>query len=136
MLADDPELREFIDWTPFFRTWEMVGGVYPQILTDDKYGEAATSLFKDANELLDKIIKDKMLSSRAVVGFWECRREGDDILVNHNDETVRFCTIRQQMDRTNSKRFNVALADYIHEDSDYIGGFAITNCDGSRFVQQ
>ncbi len=126
------DLREFIDWTPFFRTWEMVGGVYPQILTDDKYGEAATSLFKDANELLDKIIKDKMLSSRAVIGFWECRRDGDDILVNHNDEIVRFCTIRQQMDRTNSNRFNVALSDYIKEDSDYIGGFAVTTGIGER----
>ncbi len=130
--VDIAELKEFIDWTPFFRTWEMVGGVYPQILTDDKYGEAAASLFKDANELLDKIIENKMLSSRAVVGFWACKRDGDDILVNHNNETTRFCTIRQQMDRSNSKRFNVALADYIHEDYDYIGGFAITTGIGER----
>ena len=130
--VDIAELREFIDWTPFFRTWEMVGGVYPQILTDDKYGEAATNLFKDANELLDKIISEKMLASRAVVGFWECKRDGDDILINHNNETVRFCTIRQQMDRTNSNRFNVALSDYIHDDFDYIGGFAITAGIGER----
>jgi 5-methyltetrahydrofolate--homocysteine methyltransferase len=130
--VDIAELREFIDWTPFFRTWEMVGGVYPQILTDDKYGEAATNLFKDANELLDKIIANKMLASRAVVGFWECKREGDDILVKHNNEIVRFCTIRQQMDRTNSNRFNVALADYVRDDFDYIGGFAITAGIGER----
>jgi 5-methyltetrahydrofolate--homocysteine methyltransferase len=129
---DIAELRAFIDWTPFFRTWEMVGGVYPQILTDDKYGEAATNLFNDAQQMLDKIIADKMLSARAVVGFWPCKRDGDDILIDNNGETVRFCTIRQQMDRTNSKRSNVALSDYIHPEADYIGGFAVTSGIGER----
>lgn len=126
--VDLKELRDYIDWTPFFRTWEMMG-TYPLILSDDKYGEAATSLYNDAQKMLDEILEGGWLSGRAVIGFWECKRDGDDIVLA--DGTVLH-TLRQQMDRTGSNRSNMALADFISTDSDYIGGFAITTGIGER----
>ena len=122
------DLRPYIDWTPFFRTWEMMG-TYPHILTDDKYGKVATSLFADAQKMLDRILQEKMLSARAVIGFWKCKRIGDDI---HLENGTVFHTIRQQMDRTDSKRFNMALSDFISDKEDYIGAFAVTAGIGER----
>ena len=126
------DLIDCIDWTPFFRTWQMAHAVYPQVLEDERYGEEATKLFNDAKKMLDEIVSDNVLSARAVAGFWPCKRDGDDILVDNNGETVRLCTLRQQMDRSKSNRFNVALADYISPKEDYIGAFAITAGIGER----
>jgi 5-methyltetrahydrofolate--homocysteine methyltransferase len=74
------DLRAFIDWTPFFRAWEL-HGVYPGILTDEVVGESATSLFNDAQAMLDKIISEKWLRARGVTGLWPCARDGDDVVV-------------------------------------------------------
>ncbi len=73
-------LREYIDWSPFFLTWELKGK-YPRIFDDPKLGEAARKLFDDANELFDRIIKEKLLTARGVYGFWPAASQGDDIVV-------------------------------------------------------
>jgi len=129
---DLEELVQHIDWSPFFHTWEMRGR-YPDILTDKAAGEAARSLFEDAQEMLKKIVAEKWLRARAVVGFWPANSSGDDITLYTDDERTAahatFHTIRQQMARENN-RPNLALADFIApKDSgktDYIGGFAVT----------
>jgi 5-methyltetrahydrofolate--homocysteine methyltransferase len=77
---DLADLRDYIDWTPFFRAWEL-HGVYPGILTDPVVGESATNLFNDAQAMLDKIIAEKWLRARGVAGLWPCAREGDDVVV-------------------------------------------------------
>ena len=76
-----------IDWTPFFRAWELAGN-YPAILDDPIVGESATSLFDDAQEMLDKIIAEHWLTPRATVGLWRCRREGDDVIVLARNEEI------------------------------------------------
>src|SRR3546814_9024342 len=73
------DLRETIDWTPFFRAWELAGS-YPTILDDKVVGESARGLFKDAQAMLDKLIAEKWLVARGVAGLWRCRREEDDVL--------------------------------------------------------
>tara|TARA_R110002072_G_scaffold162846_3_gene315131 strand:+ start:13465 stop:16200 length:2736 start_codon:yes stop_codon:yes gene_type:complete len=75
------ELRDYIDWTPFFRAWELHGN-YPAILEDDVVGESARSLFADAQAMLDRIVEEKWLTARGVCGLWPCRREGDDIILS------------------------------------------------------
>lgn len=125
-------LREYIDWTPFFSTWEMKGR-YPNILSSEKYGVEATKLFDDANALLDKMIADDSLKARGVVGIWEANAVGDDIEVYSNsnrDEIVAtFHTLRQQGKKGDGVN-NLALSDFVApKDSgkaDYIGGFAVT----------
>ena len=77
---DLSDLRECIDWTPFFRAWELAG-TYPKILDDEIVGESARSLFADANKMLDKIVAEKWLTARAVVGLWPCARYEDDVVV-------------------------------------------------------
>ena len=77
---DLADLRECIDWTPFFRAWELAGN-YPAILTDEVVGESATSLFADANAMLDQIIAEKWLTAKGVVGLWPCQRDGDDVVI-------------------------------------------------------
>jgi 5-methyltetrahydrofolate--homocysteine methyltransferase len=77
---DLEDLRQYIDWTPFFRAWEL-HGVYPGILTDEVVGESATNLFNDAQAMLDKIISEKWLRARGVAGLWPCARDGDDVVV-------------------------------------------------------
>jgi 5-methyltetrahydrofolate--homocysteine methyltransferase len=122
---DLAELVRYIDWGPFFQTWELAGP-FPQILDDDKVGKAARDLYADAQVMLRKIVDEKWLTARAVIGFWPARSEGDDILVTDNGRTVALHTIRQQMAREND-RPNLALADFIAPDGeDYIGGFAVT----------
>ena len=74
------ELRASIDWTPFFRAWELAGN-YPAILDDEVVGESARSLFADAQAMLDRIIAEQWLTPQGTVGLWRCRREGDDVLV-------------------------------------------------------
>ena len=127
------EIRKYIDWTPFFSTWEL-RGQYPRILQDDRYGEAARPLFEDAQAMLDQIVSEKWLTANAVVGFWPANaiRE-DDIELYTDDERKERLTVlhslRQQIARNND-RANGALADFIApRDSgleDYIGGFAVT----------
>ncbi len=123
------DLRHYIDWTPFFRAWEL-HGVYPGILTDAVVGESATSLFADAQEMLDKIINEKWLRARGVAGLWPCAREGDDVVVHlDNEEHVRLPFLRQQIAKRQGKA-NMCLADFISPDGDWIAGFAVTTGHG------
>jgi 5-methyltetrahydrofolate--homocysteine methyltransferase len=118
------DLRRAIDWTPFFRAWELAGN-YPAILDDPIVGESATSLFADAQEMLDKIIAEHWLTARATVGLWRCRREGDDVIVLARNEEVRLPFLRQQVKKREG-RANLCLADFIApEGEDWIGGFAV-----------
>jgi 5-methyltetrahydrofolate--homocysteine methyltransferase len=74
------DLKASIDWTPFFRAWELAG-TYPAILGDPVVGESASNLFKDAQEMLDQLIAERWVTPKATVGLWRCKREGDDVLV-------------------------------------------------------
>ena len=128
---DLAELVRYIDWTPFFQTWELVGK-YPAILTDDKVGEAATNLFKDAQAMLKKIVDEKWLTARAAVGFFPANRADDDDVAIYGDKARKFPihtlhTLRQQMSRENN-RPNLALADFIAPKGteDFIGAFVVT----------
>jgi 5-methyltetrahydrofolate--homocysteine methyltransferase len=133
-------LREFIDWTPFFRTWQLKGS-YPRILEDDKLGEEARKLFKEANLLLDRIIRDKLLTARGVYGFFHAGGVGDDIELYTDAsrkkvlERVHFLRQQRQKDRDDPYR---SLSDFVApRDSgvaDYIGGFAVTSGIGLREV--
>src|SRR6185436_945530 len=95
-------LRDYIDWSPFFHTWEL-RGVYPKILDHEKYGEQARKLFADAQALLDQIIKEKLLTARAVYGFFPANSDGDDVIVWKDDlraaEAARFHFLRQQVEK-------------------------------------
>ena len=123
------DLRDYIDWTPFFRAWEL-HGVYPGILKDEVVGESATNLFADAQAMLDKIINEKWLRARGVAGLWPCAREGDDVVVHLDNEVhVRLPFLRQQIAKRQGKA-NMCLADFISPDGDWIGGFAVTTGHG------
>ncbi len=123
------DLRDYIDWTPFFRAWEL-HGVYPGILTDEVVGESATNLFADAQAMLDKIIAEKWLRARGVAGLWPCARDGDDVVVHLDSEDhVRLPFLRQQIAKREGKA-NMCLADFISPDGDWIGGFAVTTGHG------
>ncbi|QIG79086.1 methionine synthase [Stakelama tenebrarum] len=148
---DLADLRDYIDWTPFFRSWELAG-VYPAILEDEVVGESATSLFNDAQKMLDKIIEEKWLTAKGVAALWPCHRDGDDVVIHHhhvqdriskdgatfgdhaadlpdldrtNEESIRMPFLRQQVAKREG-RANMCLADFIAEDGDWIGGFAVT----------
>ena len=127
---DLADLRHYIDWTPFFRAWELHGN-YPAILTDDIVGESATSLFADANAMLDKIINEKWLRAKGVAGLWPCWRDGDDVVVycEQTEAHVRLPFLRQQIAKREGKA-NMCLADFISRDGDWIGGFAVTTGHG------
>ncbi|MET1111528.1 MAG: dihydropteroate synthase, partial [Allosphingosinicella sp.] len=118
------DLRASIDWTPFFRAWELAGN-YPAILTDPVVGESATSLFNDANAMLDRMIAEHWVTPRGTVGLWRCRREGDDVFVLASNEETRLPFLRQQVKKREG-RANMCLADFIDPDGeDWIGGFAV-----------
>ncbi len=121
-------LVEFIDWSPFFNTWEMKG-TFPKILTSVKYGEVATSLYNDAQEMLAKIVKGKWLQAKAVMGIFPANRFGDDdIEVNHENQKTILHHLRQQGEK-NRKLKNNCLSDLIAPKSvgqDYIGAFTVT----------
>ena len=118
------ELRDGIDWTPFFRAWELAGN-YPAILTDKVVGESASSLFADAQAMLDKMVAEHWLTLRGTVGLWRCRREVDDILVLAGNDETRLPMLRQQVKKREG-RANMCLADFIDPDGeDWIGGFAV-----------
>jgi 5-methyltetrahydrofolate--homocysteine methyltransferase len=112
-------LRPYIDWQFFFHTWELKGR-YPAILAQP----AAKELFDDAQELLDEIVRDRLLTARGVYGFWPASSDGDDIVV-HDDNTTRFCFLRQQSAYGDS-RPNRCLADYVAPSGDHLGAFAVT----------
>ena len=127
------ELRDYIDWMPFFNAWEF-HGKFPQILDDTTVGEAATSLFNDATAMLDQIIEDKWLSARAVIGFYPANSEDhDDVLVYaddaRNEVAHRFCHLRQQRSKAEGQAQG-CLGDFVAPTetglSDHIGGFAVT----------
>jgi 5-methyltetrahydrofolate--homocysteine methyltransferase len=126
------ELIDFIDWTPFFATWELTGK-FPAILDDAKYGAAARSLYEDARAMLQRIATERWFRASAVVGFWPANADGDDILVYGDDArttpTAVLHTLRQQLTRREG-RANVALADFVAPRAsglaDYIGGFLVT----------
>ncbi|MCA0994613.1 methionine synthase [Alloyangia pacifica] len=127
---DLAELARYIDWTPFFQTWEMKG-VYPKILDDEKQGEAARALFDDAQAMLKKIIDEKWFHPRAVVGFWPANAVGDDIRLfkdeTRSEDLATFFTLRQQTAKRGD-RPNVAMSDFVAPEGtpDYVGGFVVT----------
>jgi 5-methyltetrahydrofolate--homocysteine methyltransferase len=129
---DLAELVAYIDWTPFFQTWELAGR-FPAILSDAKVGEAARALYDDARKMLDRIVKEKWFKARAVIGFWPAAAQGDDIVLYADDtrkkKIATLHTLRQQLEKREG-RFNAALSDFIAPTSsgvpDYIGGFAVT----------
>tara|TARA_E500000178_G_scaffold98735_1_gene98034 strand:+ start:1629 stop:5291 length:3663 start_codon:yes stop_codon:yes gene_type:complete len=125
------ELRNYIDWTPFFQTWE-IRGVYPRIFKDPNIGPTAKNLFDDANVLIGEIIKKKLIQSKAVIGFWSAKSFNEDIFLydprtNKNIDILH--SIRQQISRRND-RANLCLADFIAPQEstcdDYIGLFAVS----------
>ncbi len=122
------ELVERIDWTPFFRAWELAGN-YPAILEDKVVGESARKLYADARKMLERIVREKWLIAKGVLGFWPCRREGDDVVLYEDDsrtkEISRLFFLRQQVEKR-SGRANMCLADFISPEADWIGGFAVT----------
>lgn len=124
---DLADLREVIDWTPFFRAWELAGN-YPAILQDEIVGESARNLFEDAQKMLDQIIAEKWLTAKGVAGLWPCRREGDDVVIAAGEE-VRIPFLRQQISKREG-RANMCLADFIDPAGDWIGGFAVTTGHG------
>ena len=135
-------LVDFIDWTPFFISWELVGK-YPKIFDDEVVGEAAKNLFHDAQVMLQKIIDDKLMTAKAVIGLWPAKRvNGDDIEVLCPETGATLNTIhciRQQADKSNGKSC-LSLADYIAPDAsgitDYIGGFVTTAGIGAEALAQ
>ncbi|WP_394658227.1 methionine synthase [uncultured Novosphingobium sp.] len=118
---DLADLIETFDWTPFFRAWELAG-TYPAILTDEVVGESASGLYADARAMLDKIVAEKWLTARGVCGFWQCRREGDDVVLPAED--IRLPFLRQQFKKSRG-RANFCLADFIDPAGDWLGGFAV-----------
>jgi 5-methyltetrahydrofolate--homocysteine methyltransferase len=127
--ADLATLARYIDWTPYFASWDLVGR-YPMILEDDVVGEAAQALWNDTQAILQRMIGEQWIKARGVVGFWPANRDGDDVVVwkdeARSQEIARFHTLRQQMEKTNEKG-QLALADFAApEGADYIGGFAVT----------
>ena len=127
---DLAEIARYIDWTPFFQTWELKG-VYPRILDDEKYGEASRALFKDAQAMLQRIIGENWFGPRAVVGFWPANRDGDDIRLFKDDtrtaDLATLHTLRQQTSKRKDSP-NLALADFVAPEGtpDYVGGFVVT----------
>jgi 5-methyltetrahydrofolate--homocysteine methyltransferase len=144
VLSDYPvkDLVDAIDWTPFFRTWEL-SGRFPAILDDDKVGHAARSLYDDARAMLDKIVKENWFTANAVFGFWPAQAAGDDILLFADEARQKpvatLHALRQQLARREG-RANIALSDFIApRDSgvpDYIGAFAVTAGIGEEVIAE
>ena len=123
------EIRNYIDWKPFFIAWEMHGN-FPEILTDEITGKEATKLYNDANALLDKIINEKWLTATGVIGFWEAEKiSSDTIEVKNENSKVHLEFLRQQIKKAATQP-NLSLADFIAPSSsnlnDHIGAFAVT----------
>ena len=129
--ADLAALRNYIDWTPFFLTWSLAGK-YPRILNDEVVGEQATSLFADANAMLDKIIEEKTLEAKGVFGLFPANRVQDDIEIyaDENREQVIGVSHHLRQQTLKDKFANYCLADFVAEKqsgiADYVGAFAVT----------
>ena len=129
---DLSEIARYIDWTPFFQTWELKGR-YPAILEDEAQGEAARALWADAQAMLKQIIEEKWFAPKAVVGFWPANAVGDDVRLytddTRQDELATFFTLRQQLTKRDGKP-NMALSDFVAPEEtgkpDYLGGFVVT----------
>src|SRR5437868_9746013 len=129
---DLAELVDYIDWTPFFQTWELTGR-FPAILDDPKVGEVARSLYDDARKMLDLIVSENWFKAQATIGFWPANAEGDDIVVfadeGRKTKIATFHTLRQQLEKREG-RFNAALSDFMEpvtsDVPDYIGAFVVT----------
>ncbi len=133
--VDLATLARYIDWTPYFASWDLVGR-YPMILEDDKVGEAARTLWADTQAMLQRMIGEQWLRPRGVVGFWPANADVDDIIVwtdeTRTAERARLHTLRQQMEKTNA-RGQFALADFVAPTGkgvDYVGAFAVTTGHG------
>src|SRR5262249_10292023 len=130
------EIIPYIDWSPFFQTWELRGR-YPAILEDPAVGERAHELFGDAQSLLQRIVKERRLTARAVYGFFPANSVGDDIEVYADEARSRvvtmFHTLRQQLEKAEDGA-NLALADFLAPKEagvvDYVGAFAVTSGHG------
>lgn len=125
---DLSDIAPYIDWTPFFQSWQL-HGKYPAILTDAVVGTEATKLYNDATNMLLDLINDKSLKANAVIGFWPAQAEGDDIVIEADGQKVRLHHLRQQSQKAPGLP-NYCLSDFIAPSStgkkDYIGGFAVT----------
>lgn len=128
-------LKDYIDWTPFFRSWEL-HGKYPQILTDSVVGEQASELFSDSQEMLAKIISEKLLTAKAIFGLFEANSvNDDDILLQVSEKEYSFRSLRQQSKKAEG-RPNIALADFIAPKEsgvqDYMGCFCVSTGFGTH----
>src|SRR5262249_39190751 len=127
-----PQIVPYIDWSPFFMAWEL-SGKYPHILSDARVGAEARKLFGDADVLLGRIVKEKLLTAHAVYGVWPANSDGDDIVLftdeSRRQELCRFVMLRQQWEREGQESFR-SLADYVAPvetgKHDYLGAFAVT----------
>jgi 5-methyltetrahydrofolate--homocysteine methyltransferase len=126
------ELVDYIDWTPFFQTWELKGR-FPAILEHPEQGPVARQLFEDAQNMLARIVEERWFNPKAVIGFWPANTVGDDIRLyngeSRSEELATFFTLRQQLQRRDG-RPNIALSDFVAPrasgKADYIGGFVVT----------
>lgn len=141
--ADLKTLVNYIDWTPFFQTWEL-HGKFPRILKDEVVGTEATKLFEDANHLLEQIIREKWLQPKGIIGLFPANSIGDDIEIYNPENTNEIIhiqrTLRQQTKKAQGQP-NIALADFVAPKEsglhDYIGGFAVTSGLGmERYIQE
>jgi 5-methyltetrahydrofolate--homocysteine methyltransferase len=133
------DLREYIDWSPFFHAWELRGR-YPAIFDDPTVGAQARELFDDAQKLLDDIAAKNLLTARGVFGFWPANTAGDDVELFVDDsrrtKSTTFHFLRQQMQKP-SDQFNHCLADYISSNApDFLGGFAVTIHGADELAEQ
>jgi 5-methyltetrahydrofolate--homocysteine methyltransferase len=131
---DVAELVPYIDWTPFFQTWELKGR-FPALLEDEKQGAAARQLYEDAQAMLARITEERWFNPKAVIGFWPANAVGDDIRLftgeSRSEELATFFTLRQQLSKRGEGRANLALADFVAPlesgKPDYVGGFVVTS---------
>ena len=135
------ELLDFMDWTPFFRSWEL-HGKFPQILTDEVVGQQATELFKEAKIMLDKILDEKLFTAKGIFGIFSTNsNDKDDIVVydGQKNELAKFHTLRQQLKKSAGKEYH-ALSDFIAPETsgkqDYVGAFAVTTGFGTEELAQ
>ena len=129
--VDLSEIRKYLDWKPFFISWELHGN-FPDILSDEKVGVEATKLYQEANAMLDQIVNEKWLSAQGSAGFWPARRTGSDTVTVEagNQKTIQLEFLRQQIKKAAGQP-NLSLADFIQPDhvennNDYIGAFSVT----------
>lgn len=130
---DVAELVPYIDWTPFFQTWELKGR-FPQILDDAEQGEAARQLYEDAQAMLKQLVEERWFNPKAVIGFWPANAVGDDIRLytgeSRTEELATFHGLRQQLTKRDGKP-NLCLSDFVAPvesgKADYVGGFVVTS---------